>query len=86
MVTTKVNSEGVPLIMSMLEYLDESAVAASMGTLLFFPVKLQQDRERRKAMYKYLEEHQLIKYIIKRIAVKGDVPHFWSGIELIISL
>lgn len=62
-----------PLVLSMLDFLDESPVSAALGTILFFPLKLSTSEiERKKRINHFLESQQLIRRIVRRIGYSDN--------------
>jgi len=62
-------------------FLDESPVSASLGTILFFPVRLTAvEAERKRRFSIFLKNYEFIKKIVKRMGYSGFVslhfPHF----------
>jgi len=62
-----------PLVLSMLEFLDESPVSAALGTILFFPMRLTvTESERKRKLSHFLSTFQFIKQIVIRMGYSDN--------------
>jgi len=65
--------ESPPMVLSLLQFLDESPVSAALGTILFFPMRLTvTESERKRKLAHFLSTQQFIKKIVLRMGYSDN--------------